>query len=53
MFHKFFFWLGQQWQKTKRYYNLKDRSQTHPPALVWIGGGIALVALFLLLRWVF
>lgn len=53
MFHRVCFWFGQQWQKTKRYYNLNDRSQSRPPALVWIGGGLALVTLFLLLRWAF
>ena len=53
MFNNFFFWLGQQWQKTKRYYNLNDRSQTTPPALVFIGGGLVLLVLFLLMWWIF
>lgn len=41
-------WFGRQWRDTQRYFSLKDRSQTRPPALLFLAGGVAILVLILL-----
>ena len=42
-------WFGRQWRDTQRYFNLSDRSQTRPPALLFLAGGLVLLVIILII----